>query len=224
VPAAVGAPTEEWLSSMGNRSVLFLTLAVGAVAVATAILIVLRATSHLGPSREVAVLDQPGVPASVTHGVADFTVIDPPRPAPAAAFGDVTGQARTLADFHGRVVLLNLWATWCAPCVQEMPALDRLQAQLGGPDFAVVALSQDRQGADIVKPFYAKQGLTHLDIALDTKGAVPRELGVQALPVSFLIDRQGRLVGRLEGAAAWDSAEWIALMKRTVAAPATPGS
>jgi thiol-disulfide isomerase/thioredoxin len=215
---------EEWLSSMGNRVVPFVILGLAAMAVAAGVVVVLRATATLQPERNVVVLDQPGAPEGPGRSVADFTVIDPPLPAPAAGFTDGQGQARTLADLHGHVVLLNLWATWCAPCVREMPALDRLQAQLGGAGFAVVALSQDRKGAEAVKPFFDKQGLTHLDIAVDPKGAVARELGVQALPASFLLDRQGRLVGRLDGAAAWDSPEWTALLKRAIDAPATPGS
>ena len=209
---------------MGHRRVLFLVLALAAVAVAAGVVVVLRAPATLRPERGAVALDQPEAPGGTVRGVADFTVIDPPRPAPAAPFDDAAGQTHTLADFRGRVVLLNLWATWCAPCVQEMPALDRLQAQLGGADFTVVALSQDRQGATVVKPFYDKRTLTHLDVAIDTKGAMTRALEVQALPATFLIDRQGRLVGRLDGAAEWDSPDWGALLKRAIAAPATPGS
>jgi thiol-disulfide isomerase/thioredoxin len=208
---------------MGNRNVLYLIIALAAAAVVAGAFVMFRATAVFEPDRNVAVLDQPQTPGRA-RGVADFTVIDPPRPAPAAAFTDGSGQQRTIADFRGRVVLLNLWATWCAPCIKEMPSLDRLQAQLGGPDFTVLALSQDRKGAEVVKPFYDKEALTHLDIQIDAKGAVTRELEVQGLPTSVLIDRQGRIVGRVEGPAEWDSPEWIGLLKKAIAAPAAAGS
>jgi thiol-disulfide isomerase/thioredoxin len=134
-------------------------------------------------------------------------------PAPELAFVGGDGKALTLADFKGRVVLLNLWATWCGPCVEEMPALDRLQARLGGPDFTVVALSVDRQGRSLVEPFLAKLGITNLAMYLDTGSAAMRALKIRGLPTTLLLDRDGREVGRLEGAAAWDSQAAEALIR-----------
>jgi thiol-disulfide isomerase/thioredoxin len=118
-----------------------------------------------------------------------------------------------LSDFAGRVVLLNLWATWCAPCVREMPTLDRLQAELGGPDFEVVALSSDRAGAAAVEPFFRTHGLSRLGVYLDPQGEATRALGTRGLPTTVLIDREGREVGRLEGVAEWDSPEAKALIR-----------
>ncbi|MBX6321024.1 MAG: TlpA family protein disulfide reductase [Rhodospirillaceae bacterium] len=179
----------------------------------------LKATAGLVPQPDAGVEAPP--PARKTP--ADFTVIDPAQPAPATPFSDESGRSLTLAAFRGRVVLLNLWATWCGPCVDEMPALDRLQAAVGGPDFTVVALSEDRQGISVIKPFYEKEAIGHLAIAVDDGGALARDLDVQGLPTSFLIDREGRLIGRLTGPADWDSAEWTALVKRAVAGQPVAG-
>jgi thiol-disulfide isomerase/thioredoxin len=208
----------------GNRAILLLVVGLAVIVAAAGAYVILQATAT--PEPAIVVLGGPSTAAgdSVTPArdrLADFTVIDPAQPAPQTAFTDESGRSLTLADFRGRAVLLNLWATWCAPCVEEMPALDRLQARLGGPDFAVVALSQDRQGAAVVKPFFADKALTHLTVYLDPKGALGSDLAVRGLPTSVLIDRQGRIVGRLEGPAAWDSPAGLALMQRAIgAAPA----
>ena len=154
----------------------------------------------------------PGAPA--VGAVAHFTPIDPPRPASDLAFEDGAGRRLTLADFRGRVVLLNFWATWCGPCVVEMPSLDRLQARLGGADFTVVALSQDRGGAEVVAPFYRRLGLAGLGVYLDPLNRVARAFAVQGLPTTIILDRQGRAVGALEGPAEWDSPEAMALVER----------
>ena len=142
------------------------------------------------------------------------------RPAPDIAFTAGDGSALALKDFAGKVVLLNLWATWCAPCVREMPTLDRLQAELGGPRFEVIALSSDRAGAPVVEPFYREHGLRHLRVYLDPSGEATRALGVRGLPTTLLIDAQGREIGRLEGTAEWDSGAAKALVRHHLAQPA----
>ena len=135
------------------------------------------------------------------------------RPAPQTAFINAQGQSATIAAWRGRVLLVNFWATWCVPCVKEMAALDRQQAALGGEGLAVLALSQDRGGMAIVRPFYDKLGLQSLEVLLDPQGAVARDFAVTVLPVSIVIDRQGREVGRLEGPADWDSPQATALLR-----------
>ena len=130
----------------------------------------------------------------------------PARSLPALAFADGEGRALSAEVWRGRVVLLNLWATWCIPCVEEMPALDRLQARLGGPEFEVVALALDRQGLAVVKPFVERLKLARLGLYLDPTGAATRTLGARGLPTTLLIDRAGRELGRVEGAADWDGA------------------
>src|ERR1700731_4055831 len=102
-----------------------------------------------------------------------FLALDMPRPLPPLSFVNGDGVAKTLADFHGRVVLLNVWATWCVPCRKEMPALDRLQGKLEAADFAVVPLSIDHRGRDAVERFYRELGLTSLRIYLNPSGDAP---------------------------------------------------
>lgn len=176
------------------------------------------ATLLLRPEPEVV-----AVPVRSAAGLAAFAPTEPPRPVPEVTFTTAAGDPRSLDDFRGQVVLLNLWATWCAPCVEEMPALDRLQARLGGPDFQVVAVSSDRGGAEVVEPFFRKQGLTALPVYLDPDNRVARALGVHALPTTVLIDRAGREVGRLQGAAAWDSPEALELLRPYLASPSPSG-
>jgi thiol-disulfide isomerase/thioredoxin len=148
-----------------------------------------------------------------------FNLLGTPRPAPEVAFTDVAGREISLADFHGKLILLNLWATWCAPCVEEMPSLDRLQAKLGGPGFQILAVSSDRAGAKVVEPFLGKLGLADLKVYLDPKSKVNHAFGVRGLPTSILIDAEGRELGRLEGSAKWDSPETIAFLKHFMKAP-----
>ncbi len=143
----------------------------------------------------------------------NFTLLQPPRPAPRAAFTDGAGQPLTLRDFAGRVVLLNFWATWCAPCVYEMPDFDRLQADLGDRGLTVIAASQDRGGAPVVEQFYQEYGLTSMGIYLDASGRLSQEIGVRGLPTTFLIDGAGQIVGAFEGPAPWDSPEAKALIE-----------
>ncbi|MFC3004014.1 TlpA family protein disulfide reductase [Falsiroseomonas tokyonensis] len=146
-----------------------------------------------------------------------------PVPVPDLAFTDAEGRLLSPADFRGRTVLLNIWATWCVPCREEMPALDRLQAELGGPDFEVVALSIDRGGANPVRAFYDQIGIANLAVYLDRPNVSSRALGVVGIPTTLLIDRDGREIGRAIGPLEWDSSEMIELIRRAMtAAPSRP--
>lgn len=127
-----------------------------------------------------------------------------PRPLPELRLVDGAGAPRALADFRGRVILLNVWATWCVPCREEMPALDRLQAMLGGPDFEVVPLSIDRGGAFVVKGFYEELDLRALQIYVDQSGEALTKLGAVGIPLTLLVDRDGRELWRHLGPAEWD--------------------
>jgi thiol-disulfide isomerase/thioredoxin len=152
-------------------------------------------------------------PPKFAGWAADFSPIDPPVESPPAPFQDSMGQPVTLESFHGKVVLLNIWATWCPPCVAEMPALDKLQADLGAEGLAVVAVSTDPQGIKKSAPFFRRAGITHLDLYNDTRDALPQALKVIGLPISVLIDRDGHVVGRMDGPAQWDSPEAKALIE-----------
>jgi thiol-disulfide isomerase/thioredoxin len=149
----------------------------------------------------------------LTGTLAKLILHEAPRPLPAIAFQGAEGEPLDLAAVKGKVVLLNLWATWCAPCIQEMPALDRLQARLGERGFEVLAISLDRGGARLVKPFYEKAGLKALGIYLDPTSKIASALGARGLPTSLLLDRDGREIGRLEGEADWDAPEAVALIE-----------
>lgn len=147
-------------------------------------------------------------------------VFTQPRPVPALAFEGGGGERLSLTDFRGRVVLLDLWATWCGPCRHEMPALDRLEARLGGRDFLVLPLSLDAGGATAVHAFYQRLGLVHLGIFLDPNGQVAQRLGAPGLPTSVLIDRTGREVAHKSGPVDWEAPKMIALIRRVLAAKA----
>lgn len=133
--------------------------------------------------------------------------------APSVSFADADGNSKNVADFRGKLVVVNFWATWCAPCVAEMQSLDQLAA-LMPQDIVVVALSQDRGGKAAVAPFYSRQNIKNLPIYLDPRGVTRRALGISALPTTVIYDHGGQEVGRLLGTAAWDSPSAIAFLKQ----------
>jgi thiol-disulfide isomerase/thioredoxin len=151
-----------------------------------------------------------GVPEHARLG--EFVPLTPPQPAPAISFADLAGNTVSLSGFAGKVVLVNLWATWCEPCLREMPSLERMQSRLGDR-ITVVAISEDRGGSKAVEPFLGKLGLKSVKTYLDPKSGVERAFEVQGLPTSFLIDRQGKVLGRVEGAAEWDSPKLLETLK-----------
>lgn len=134
-----------------------------------------------------------------------------PRMLPNVRFLDERGTPTSLEAMRGRVILLNIWATWCPPCRKEMPSLDRLQAQLGGTDFEVVALSIDTgpKGHEAVHSFYTETGVRNLRIYHDPEGKSGFELGVIGVPTSLLLDRAGREIARLTGTTEWDSSAMV---------------
>ncbi|HEX4928837.1 MAG TPA: TlpA disulfide reductase family protein [Burkholderiales bacterium] len=137
-----------------------------------------------------------------------------PRELPRIAFRDGKGRSLTLADFRGKTVLLNVWATWCPPCREEMPSLDRLQKALGGPAFEVVALSIDTGGAAVVERFYKEVGIGALAIHVDSTMRAASELRTPGVPTTLLIDAEGRELGRHAGPATWDDPEVLKLVAR----------
>ena len=142
-----------------------------------------------------------------TGAMTTFVFKKAPEELPEIAFVDAGGAARSLKDFRGKTVLLNLWATWCAPCREEMPALDRLQKELGSDSFEVVALAVDRGGVDAAKKFLDSIKVSNLKLYADATTRSGSALKVIGMPTTILIDKDGREIGRLPGPAAWDSAE-----------------
>jgi thiol-disulfide isomerase/thioredoxin len=123
------------------------------------------------------------------------------------------GTARTLRDYAGQGVVLNFWATWCVPCVAEMPALAKLSGLLRDANVAVLPLSSDRGGAAAVEKFYREKGIEGLPVLLDGRGEAARAFGARGIPTTVLIDAHGRERGRLEGAAEWAEAEAVAAVR-----------
>ena len=145
------------------------------------------------------------VPPEFAGVMGQFTLLKPTKKAPFREILDRNGMPVDMARFKGKVVLLNFWATWCGPCRIEMPSLDRLQAAMKGKPFVVMALSVDRFGAARVLPFLKENKLENLEVFLDPRSRTYRAFGVAGLPMTFLIDHRGQVVGYLKGHAEWDS-------------------
>jgi thiol-disulfide isomerase/thioredoxin len=138
------------------------------------------------------------------------------RALPEVGFENAAGKPLTLADFRGKVVLLNIWATWCSPCREEMPSLDRLQAKLGGPDFEVVALSIDHGGIPAVRKFFDEVGIRDLALYVDPSGQASSTLGAIGVPTTLMIDRTGRELWRVAGPVQWDQPNVIGVIRRAI--------
>ncbi|WP_353340379.1 TlpA disulfide reductase family protein [Pelagimonas sp. KU-00592-HH] len=139
-----------------------------------------------------------------------------PRPVSSKAFEDANGNAMTLADYQGKIVLLNFWATWCAPCRHEMPMLSELQSELGGDDFEVVTLSTGRGPLPAIKKFFDSINVDNLPMHRDPKANLAREMAVHGLPVTVLLNRDGQEIGRLIGDAEWNSDNAKAILARVI--------
>ena len=129
------------------------------------------------------------------------------------SFTNAKGETVDLSKWKGRVVLLNLWATWCAPCRKEMPDLAKLQASMGGPEFEVLALSVDRKGLEASQAFLKEIGVSNLAAYIEPEAKSLAALQALGLPATVLIDRQGKEAARLLGPADWSSAETQAMVK-----------
>jgi thiol-disulfide isomerase/thioredoxin len=148
------------------------------------------------------------------------TFVEPanPQALPDLSFTGADGKPHRLSEWRGKVVLLNVWATWCAPCKVEMPSLDRLQAKLGGEAFSVLALSVDRTGIEKPAAFFSGNGIAHLAVYNDSESAVTAALRASGLPVSAILDRDGREVARLTGPTGWDNPGIVAKVEEFIKA------
>jgi thiol-disulfide isomerase/thioredoxin len=143
--------------------------------------------------------------------------VSPPAEPPDGVFMAPDGVSHRLAEFKGHGMVVNLWATWCGPCVAEMPSLEALSKALAPHDIAVLPLSSDRGGADTVQAWFGEHGITALPVLLDPKGALARAFKARGIPTTVVINASGRVVARVEGAADWSSPAARALI-RTLAA------
>ena len=196
-----------WRMSPAKRAIAVGATAVLAAAVAAVAIVLLLHKTQDEPA-------QPPAPAAAAGGAeAAFSLLEVPRALPELVFLDGEGRKTTLKAFAGRMVLLNLWATWCAPCREEMPALERLQALMGGTELQVVPLSIDRAGARAVAEFFREIGIERLPIYVDPSGEAARRLRAFGLPTTLLIDPRGREMGRLVGPAEWDAPAMIEFLE-----------
>ncbi|MGB0671146.1 MAG: TlpA disulfide reductase family protein [Rhodospirillales bacterium] len=160
----------------------------------------------------------PATFAEAANRIPGFLVIEESPPMPPIPIRALDGGETTVNGFLGRVVLLNLWATWCGPCVAELPSLTRLQKRLGGRDFTVLAVATDRQGERVVRPFVKRLKLNGLPVYLDPTSRIMKSFGTQVLPTTLIIDRFGSVVGGLQGATDWESAAVLQALEVLMAA------
>ncbi|MCF6315814.1 MAG: TlpA family protein disulfide reductase [Marinosulfonomonas sp.] len=132
-------------------------------------------------------------------------------------FTDPDGGKHQLADYQGKYILLNFWATWCAPCRKEMPSLDNLQETLGGEKFKVVTVATGRNTLPGIERFFQEADVTNLPILLDPKQALARDMGVLGLPITVILDPDGNEIARLRGDAEWDTDSAMAIIKALIA-------
>lgn len=170
--------------------------------------------------------EEPMPPAPQANGkaalgaVGQFVALDTPVAAPDLKFTDEQGKALALSDFRGKVIVLNLWATWCTPCLAEMPMLDRLQHQLGDQGAIVIALSLDRGGKDAVEAFYRQADIRNLGVFLDPSMRAISEARTSGLPTTLLIDANGMELGRVTGPMEWDAPAAVDLVRKALQKPA----
>ncbi|MEE9587499.1 MAG: TlpA disulfide reductase family protein [Hyphomicrobiaceae bacterium] len=149
-----------------------------------------------------------------------FVVRQAPADLADLEFKTGTGEDRRLSEWRGKHVLLNVWATWCAPCLKEMPSLDNLKQALGGEQFDVVAISIDRGGPEKPRKFFEKTGLKNLELFQDASVKISSVLKVFGMPTTLLINANGQEIGRMVGPAEWDSEEAKQLINAVIGTPA----
>lgn len=204
---------------MSNESGRKTGLWVPAVGLGLIIIALVVVASRSGTKEEAAPVAAAAPAAAPEPKGADFVWYDAPRDAPATVFKDAADADKTLADFKGKALVVNFWATWCAPCVKEMPTLDALQAQMGGDSFQVLTISQDREGAKVAQPFVEKNGWKNLALYVEPQGRFQRDASIRGLPTTIIIDKAGKEVGRVEGEVHWTSAEVVDKLKSLATAP-----
>ncbi len=161
----------------------------------------------------------PASPGTRSHDIEALRRTDPPARLAPAELVDAEGRAHHLEEFAGTGLVLNLWASWCLPCVTELPTLAGLARRVRPAGILVLALSSDRGGAPVVEQYYRRHGIEGLPVWLDPKGAAARAWGAQGIPTTLIVDRQGRERGRMEGATDWTDEAAVAVIRQLALAP-----
>ena len=148
-----------------------------------------------------------------------YVPINPPQTLPDFTFQDAKGSTFRLADFRGTAVLLNLWATWCGPCVRELPSLDSLQGQLQGQNFTVIAIDEERNSAEVAGIWFKKHEIKNLMSYSDPSGHIASLLHARGVPVTYLINKEGLAIGMLEGGMDWSSPSIVEFIRENLLSP-----
>jgi len=156
--------------------------------------------------------------AARTGDMKKLIIHDEPRPRLETEFRTVRDTGRTLEYFEGKVMVVNFWATWCPPCRKEMPSIDRLNAAISGDDFGVIAISLDRADVEKIETFFMSVNVETLDIYREPSLRMGTEGGILGMPITLILDRQGKEVARLQGEAEWDSPEAQKMIRDIAAA------
>lgn len=171
--------------------------------------------SRAAPSAESATARPPvdlAAGPEIIGSMANFTLFEEGVPAPDATVQLEDGDEVTLAAFNGRVTLVNFWATWCGPCIREMPELQALQDEYGGDDFAVALISQDMGGWPEINKFKQQRKISTPEFYLDEGLRMSQAIGVRGLPQTFIVDGGGNIIGNI-GFASWETPEAHALIE-----------
>ncbi len=144
--------------------------------------------------------------------------LDSPFQVPETSYLIEGGGSGTLGEYRGKVIVLNFWATWCPPCIEELPSLDRLAALHAGSHLAVITMAMDRASEEKIKAFHDEHGLGHLTIQRDPDMKLARSMRLFGLPTTFLVDHRGNVVAQLVGEAQWDTDEALAVIMPLVEA------
>ena len=209
-----------------RSAILYIAAALGAIAVAAVLL-----TNGQQDAPNTAVTETPaqtqGYAAIADLRTGDMLKLnfhEEPKPVSATPFQVSDGSTMTLADYKGQVVLLNFWATWCAPCRAEMPMLAELQTELGSDDFKVVTLATGRNPLPAIQKFFAEIEVDNLPLHRDPRQMVARDMGILGLPITMILDRNGQEVARLVGDAEWNSETAKSILKAVIEQNPAPQS
>ena len=200
-----------------SRSAL-LYIALGLCAIAAVAFLALRGAGDAASANGAPLEHEPAEMQALLDGsMKKLTFHSAAKPVPEAIFLTEEGGEATLADYQGKYLLVNFWATWCAPCRKEMPMLAALQSEYGGENFEVLTIATGRNPPPAMKAFFAEIGVDNLPLHRDPKQVVARAMGVAGLPVSVLIDPEGREIARMLGDAEWDSPSARAMIEALIA-------